>query len=214
MTMTTEGAPPTFAELRQRILDGGTVSEDEYARAKTLAELDELQAIAEQQAAARQAEAERTARIAEIGEKLTAAFDDEGDEADLEIIRTAVASIAQRADRRRQAFDAAFGALAREGVPISGQPVAGATRHPYGMGLGERIEIDGRTITYVAPGRNVSDAIVSGLADAGKGRGFLVPGVELGGKRKTRTETPEQAKQREQLMVDMRAKLAAEEAAK
>ncbi|WP_327105439.1 hypothetical protein [Nonomuraea glycinis] len=206
---------PSLADLKARLLDGDeTVTAEQLAHAAELAQWEDLRRQAAELKAAEEAEADRLDRITATGRQLVASFDDDGDAADLDIIRDAVASIAQRADRRKEAFSAAFGALTREGVPVDGQPVAGVTRHLHGMGLGERIVIDGRTVTYIAPGKSVSDAIASGLGDVGKSLGYLSPGLVIAGRRKPRTETPEQAADREARREAARAYIAKQEQAK
>lgn len=205
---------PTPDQLKARRAAGETVTVDEWARARAKAELDEVDAILAAQAAAEQVEQEKRDAIRVIGDQLVTAFDDDGDAADLDAIRDAVASICRRASRRQEAFDDAFATLGSQGVRVDEfEPIAGTTRHNAGMGLNARITIDGRTITCTAPGRTIADALVSGLADAGKVRGYLAPSVVVTGQRKRRQETPEQAQQRERMRLDMLATMQAQQQA-
>src|SRR5690606_42068704 len=61
---------PSVAELRERVLAGDTVTEEEWTKARMRAELDELRAIADQRAAEQQAAEQRRQRVREIRETL------------------------------------------------------------------------------------------------------------------------------------------------
>ncbi|GHE28684.1 hypothetical protein GCM10017673_33970 [Streptosporangium violaceochromogenes] len=181
MPKTTQKAPPSLAELRQRILDGHDVTPAEYAQARTIAELDELQALAEVQAAARQAEADRVAHVEQVkAEILSQAGDTDADQADADLIRDAAARIITRAKNRYAAVNHGIASLRRLGL-TEGEEYAGATWKNASMGLSDAVIIDGRRIGQTPAGPALADALAGALADAGVQRGYLAPLIHVHG---------------------------------
>ncbi|WP_030919004.1 hypothetical protein [Streptosporangium amethystogenes] len=214
-TTKTRTAAETLDALKARILAGDeTVTAEELAQTTHAAEHEKLLQQAAEILAAEQAEADRLDRVRAIAEQLLTAYDDPGENDDIEALRAAVASIVRRADRRKEAFREAYGALAREGVRIGDEPTAGISRREAAMGVSDRVVVGEQTITYVAPGRTIADAISSALGDLGKSDGILAPGLLVRGKREPRQETAEQAQRREEMRQAMLAKMRQQEQTK
>ncbi|OUC96068.1 hypothetical protein [Streptosporangium minutum] len=205
-------ATETLDDLKARILSGDeTVTAEELGHATQAADHEKLREQAAEILAAEQAATDQLARIRGIGANLIAAYEDDQEQADFNALRDAVANIVRRSERRKDAFNKAYGALAREGVPIGGEPTAGISRREAGMGLGDRIIVNDQVITYSAPGATCADAIASALGDTGKSNGFLAPNITLVAKRRPRQESPEQAQRREQMRLDMLTRMREQE---
>lgn len=189
--------PPTFAELRQRILDGGDVTPEAYERARTLAELDELQRQADQLAAQRQAEAARLDTIRQIKARVLAAENLDGDQADMDAIAEAAARIIRRHKHRAEAVRQAMRALAQQRVQ-DGQAVEGIAWCNAGMGRPEGITVDGRTLgSYAHPGGPIADALNTACHSAGVQAQLLAPQLHIQASHKQ--PTPEQIAERERV---------------
>ncbi|MEV7007547.1 hypothetical protein [Streptosporangium sp. NPDC051022] len=179
---------PTLEELRQRILDGQDVTPDEYAKARTLAELDELQKLADAQAAARQAEANRLAEVERIKADVLAQYGDlDDDAADADLIRQAAARLITRAKGRQSAINYGMANLRRLRLAES-EEVAGAQWRNAGMGTSDAVILDGRRLGILPPGPAIADALAGALADAGVQRGYLAPLIHVHGKARPRQE--------------------------
>lgn len=212
MGKTTRQAPPSLAELRQRILDGHDVTPAEYAQARTLAELDELQALADAQAAARQAEADRLDHIRQIKARVIDAEAAADDRADTATIRDAVVRIIGRHLSLARAVRAARADLARLGVP-EGDEIEGLRWQHAGMGYGDCVAIDGRRLCITAnPGFVIADALGDACTVAGSPH-HLSPGVQFDATPKSRIETDDHRQARLKRAAEMRATLFSQETA-
>jgi hypothetical protein len=188
----------TLAELRQAVLDGEHVTEDEYARAKTLAELDQLQAEADRQAAARQAEAERLDAIRAIKTRVIEAEAAADNAADTDLITQAVTRMIRREHDRATVVRQARVDLARLGVTES-TTVEGISWANAGMGIADRITIDGRPVTINPyPGRAIADALEQACQAAGATVHTLRPSIDVQQRRKPAVETDEAKRRNEQ----------------
>lgn len=211
----TTDSPPTFDELKARILSGDeTVSPEDLARA---AELDQWAKLQEQAAAvmaAEKAAQEKHDRIRAAAEHALAVFDDDDTQLADAMIREGIRRRVEHYKRQAQAFSDATGAFAREGIRKNSEPVSGCEWREATMGMPERLIIDGRDIAPRIPHREIADAIDAGLADAGERRHLLVPHVQINPRARARVETDAHRQHLEELRRRVLAEMAAEDAKK
>ncbi|SDQ98675.1 hypothetical protein SAMN04489764_2915 [Thermostaphylospora chromogena] len=167
-----DGIPyPSVAELRERVLAGETVTEDEWMKARMRAELDELRAIADQRAAEQQAAEQRRQRVREIRETLLDAVRAVDDAPDMV---AAIRAEMQRSEITREAYRE----LARL-IPER-QAVEGVRWLRAAMARGDSVEIDGRLIPISArPGEPVARLIHAACTEVGVSRYLLSPQVQV-----------------------------------
>lgn len=172
--MTTEDQPPTFAELRQRIIAGGDVSPEAYERARTLAELDELQQIADTQAAARQAEQERTARFDALRARAQHIVDQRQQRDDLaEQIRQAAADMIRIQDAMEAEQGAVIHALVGEGIRAGQEDHGIGWANANAFTRADHIRLDDLVVSAGNVRAPIELALGAAGADAGKQRGYF-----------------------------------------
>ena len=193
---------PTLAELEARILRGEPVDPGEWTRARALAELAELKARAEREAAEREAETRRLAEIRQIRADVLAAAADVDDTADIALIAEAAERIIRRHQRLADVVRDARTRLARLGVPER-RTVEGIRWRQAGMGYADSVEVDGRVISIIAtPGRPIAAALDDACRRAGINPHMLGPFVQLN---YSRPPTPEELEARERAAAAARA---------
>ncbi|MEU4405040.1 hypothetical protein AB0F88_10975 [Streptosporangium sp. NPDC023963] len=207
--MGTTKETPSLAELRQRILDGGTVSPEEYAQAQTLAEIEELQVLADQKAAAQKAKDDHRDHVRAVKATVIDAEAAVDDQADLATIRAATVRIIGRHLNLAKAVRTARADLMRLKVP-AGEDIEGIGWHEAGMGIPDSLMVDGRRHSITAnPGVVIAAALSDACSTAGSSR-HLEPQVRLNVPPKPYVETDEQRQERLLRAEAMKAKLRSE----
>lgn len=165
---------PTYAELRQRVLDGQHVDGDEYLKAKTLAELDELQTLADQQAAARQAEAERRARFDELRTRAQRIVDHQQQrDALAEQVRQAVAEMFRLQADMEAEQGAIIGALLGEGIRAGNEAHGIGWSNADAYTMRDFLRLDDQRVSAGNVKVAIQDALGGALLDVGKQPAYL-----------------------------------------
>lgn len=166
--------PPTFAELRQRILDGGDVTPEEYERARVLAELDELQQQADQRAATRQAEAERAARFDDLRTRARGILDQRQQRDTLaDTLRQTLAEMIRIQDAMEADRDAVISGLLAEGIRPGNEDHGIGWANADAFTQADHIRLDGNRVALGNIRVPIQDALAGALADTGKVRGYI-----------------------------------------